>query len=436
MNKVLVVFKREYLAQVQSKTFLITIILMPILMGGSILVQKFVGDGVDTKDRKIAIIDRTGQLFEPIQQLAAARNEREIKNDEGVLTRPPFVLTQVEPAADVKQQHLELSQQIKAKKLNAFLDIGPGLLRSAATDDTTDDVRYHSQSPTDREFINWLNGRLNQLVLPARFEEAKLSADIVSKAIRPIDVRNLGLIKVDESGNVKDAEESDRFTAFVVPYGFCMLMFMAVMISGPQMMQNIIEEKMQRIAEVLIGSIPPFQLMLGKLLGVMGVALTLLSLYLVGGFIVADYYDMADLLPVSQIVWMLVYGALAMVMFGAVFSGIGAACSEVKDAQSLLMPVMIFIILPLMMIVPIIQAPNGPLATWMSFIPPATPMIMITRMAVPPGIPWWQPYAGVPLVLAFSAFCVFAAGRVFRIGILIQGKPPKASELAKWIIKG
>jgi len=436
MNKVMVVFKREYLAQVQSKTFLVTIVLMPILMGGSILVQKFVGDGVDIKDRRIAIIDRTGQLYAQIEQLAQQRNEKNITNDAGEKIRPAFKLTQVAVEEDAQAQRLALSNQIKDKTLDAFLDIGPGVLGSAATDAEADEVRYHSQSPTDREFVRWLNGRLNQLVLPARFEEANLAPDVVSNAIRPIDVRNLGLIKVDEAGVVKDAEEADRFTAFVVPYGFCMLMFMAVMISGPQMMQNIIEEKMQRIAEVLIGSIPPFQLMLGKLLGVMGVALTLLGLYLGGGYFVADYYGKADLLPISQIVWMLVYGALAMVMFGSIFSGIGAACSEVKDAQSLLMPVMIVVILPLMLIVPIIQAPNGPLATYVSFFPPATPMIMITRMAVPPGIPLWQPLVGIPLVLLFSVFCIFAAGRVFRIGLLIQGKPPKAGELAKWIVKG
>ena len=436
MSKVMVVFKREYLAQVQSKTFLVTIVLMPILMGGSILVQKFVGDGVDTKDRKIAIIDRTGRLFDSIQTLAQKRNDNDITDENGKKTRPAFELTQVAPEDDAQAQRLELSKQVKAKELDAFLDIGPGVLKSAVESKTGDEVRYHSQSPTDREFVRWLGQRLNQMVLPARFEEANLSPDVVSNAIRPIDVRNLGLISVDESGKVKDAEETDRFTSFIIPYLFSMLMFMAVMISGPQMMQNIIEEKMQRIAEVLIGSIPPFQLMLGKLLGVMGVALTLLGLYLGGGYFVADYYGHADMLPVSQIIWMLVYAALAMIMFGSIFCGIGAACSEVKDAQSLLMPVMIVVILPLMVIFPIIQAPNGTLATYMSFFPPATPMVMITRMAVPPGIPLWQPFAGIPLVLLFSIFCVFAAGRVFRIGLLIQGKPPKAGELAKWIVKG
>lgn len=435
MNKVLVVFKREYLAQVRSKSFIITLVMMPLLMTGSIVVHGLVGDGVDTRDRQIAVVDHTGSVFESLKTQSEFRNANETTNDAGKTVRPKFTLSAVEPATDRQAQQLELSGRVKAKELDAFIEIGAGVIRSQAVENA-DFVRYYSDSPNDREFLRWVQGALNQYVLSQRFDEANLPADVVQNAIRPIDIGNLGLVSVDASGKIKDAEETDRLTTFLVPYGFCMLMFMAVMVSGPQMMQNIIEEKMQRIAEVLIGSIPPFQLMLGKLLGVMAVSLTLISLYLAGGYFVANYFDKSDLIPLSQIVWMLVYGAAAMLMFGAIFSAIGAACSEIKDAQTLLMPVMILVVLPLMLIVPIIQAPNSPLATGVSFFPPATPMMMITRMAVPPGIPMWQPIAGVPLVLAFSAICVFAAGRVFRIGILIQGKPPKISELLKWVVRG
>ena len=435
MNKVLVVFKREYLTQVQSKSFIITLVLMPLLMVGSILVQRFVGDGVDTKDRQIVVIDHTGILFDAVKQAAEARNADQITDESGRIVRPRFLLSAADPEPDAVQQRLALSKRVSSKEIYAFVEIGPNLTGSSP-DEAADFVKYYSDSPTDREFVRWIRGPLNQLVLSKRFEEANLSPEAVEGAIRPIDVSNLGLVSVDAAGKIKDAEEADRMTAFLVPYGFCMLMFMTIMVSGPQMMQNIIEEKMQRIAEVLIGSIPPFQLMLGKLLGVMAVSLTLIGLYLAGGYFVADHFGKTDLIPPSQIAWMLAYGAIAMVMFGSIFSAIGAACSEIKDAQSLIMPVMVVIVLPLMLIVPVIQAPNGPLAMWVSFFPPATPMMMVTRMAVPPGIPIWQPIAGIPIVLAFSAFCVFAAGRVFRIGILIQGKPPKMGQLVKWIVSG
>lgn len=435
MSKVFVVFAREYRTQVQSKSFIITLVLMPILMGGSILLSKIFGDGVDTRDRQIAVIDHTGALFEPLKAAADGRNTTETTNEKGKRILPLFLLKEVKPAADPKQQQLELSNQVRDKELYAFVEIGRNLVAGAPADEG-DFFRYFSNSPTDREFQQWVSFPLNKLVMTARFDEAKLAAQVVAGAIRPIDVENLGLVSVDESGRIKEAEEADRAAAFFVPYGFCMLIFMAIMVTGPQLLQNIVEEKMQRIAEVLIGSIPPFQLMLGKLLGVVGVSMTLTSLYLAGGWFVADYYGRAELIPLDRIGWILAYGALAMLMYGSVFSAIGSSVSEAKDAQNLMMPVMLVVVLPLMLIIPIIKAPNGALATGVSMFPPATPMMMVTRMAVPPGIPMWQPVVGIVGVVLFTVLCVFAAGRIFRVGILMQGKPPKLGEMVRWAITG
>lgn len=435
MNKVLVIFQREYLAQVRSRTFLTTLVLMPVLMGGSIFIQGLVGDSVDTRDRPIAVIDRTGVLAEKIRELGEERNRKETTDESGRPIAPRFLITAVPPEEDAQRQQLELSAKVRSKELFAFIEIGPSVIRSSP-EENADYIRCYSNSPTDREFTRWLYGPLNQIVLSHRFVEANLAADVVKGAIRPLFIENLGLVSQDKTGRIMKAEEADPIKAFIVPYGFCMLMFMTIMISGPAMMQNVIEEKMQRIAEMLVGSISPFRLMLGKLLGVISVSLTLIGLYLLGGYVVADYYQQTDLIPMSQISWMLIYAALAMVMFGSLFSAIGAACSEVKDAQSLMMPAMLVIVLPLMLLVPVIRAPNGALATWVSFFPPATPMMMVTRMAVPPGIPAWQPFVGVAGVLLFSVFAVFVAGRIFRIGLLSQGKTPKLWELARWVMTG
>lgn len=435
MSKVSVIIVREYLAQVKSKSFIITLVMMPILMAGSILVSVLLGEGVETKDRRIAVVDHTGTIFEPLHARAEERNKADLLNEKGNRVKPPFLLEEIEPAADLKQQRLELSNKVKNKELYAFVEIGRNLTAGRPAEEG-DFFRYHSNSPTDREFQRWVVMPLNELVMTARFNEVQLPPALVAGAIRPIDIENLGLVTVDESGQIKEAEEADRATAFLVPYGFCMLIFMAMMVTGPQLMQNVIEEKMQRIAEVLIGSIPPFQLMLGKLIGLVGVSMTLLIVYLAGGWFVADYFDRAELIPIERIGWVLAYGGLAILMFGAVFSAIGAACSEIKDAQNLLTPVMVVAVLPLMFIAVIIKAPNGPLATAVSFFPPVTPMIMVMRMAVPPGIPAWQPVVGIVGVIVFTLLAVFAAGRIFRIGILMQGNTPKLSQLMRWAVTG
>jgi ABC-2 type transport system permease protein len=107
-----------------------------------------------------------------------------------------------------------------------------------------------------------------------------------------------------------------------------------------------------------------------------------------------------------------------------------------KEAQAMLTPVTIVTMIPLFVWVNVIREPTSTFATLFSLFPPATPMLMVARIAVPPGIPWWQPTLGVVLVLAATLMCVYAAGRIFRIGILLQGKGPRLGEMVRWVVRG
>ena len=215
-----------------------------------------------------------------------------------------------------------------------------------------------------------------------------------------------------------------------------MLMFMSIMIVCQPMLTSVIEEKQQRIAEVLLGSVSPFQLMMGKLAGNVGVALTIVAVYLLGGYFLAHYYGYTEMLPVRILVWFIAFEVLASLLFGAVFIGIGAACTEIKEAQSLMAPVMIVVVFPLMVWINVLQEPLSKFAMWISLFPPATPMLMMLRLAASPMVPLWQPILGIVLTLLMTLAFVFAAGRVFRIGLLVQGKAPKLAELAGWILRG
>jgi ABC-2 type transport system permease protein len=177
-------------------------------------------------------------------------------------------------------------------------------------------------------------------------------------------------------------------------------------------------------------------LMLGKLLGTVGVSLTLVACYLGGAYYALHTYGMADRIPPEVIAWFLVYQVLAVVMYGSLYIAVGAACTDMKEAQSLLWPVMVLAMLPMFVALPIIREPTSPFAFWASFFPPATPMLMIARQAVPPGLPIWQPLIGVVLVLLTTLFCVYAAGRIFRVGILMQGKGARVRDLVRWVVRG
>jgi ABC-2 type transport system permease protein len=160
------------------------------------------------------------------------------------------------------------------------------------------------------------------------------------------------------------------------------------------------------------------------------------AVYLGGAYGAVRHFGYAEYLTPEIISWFLVYQVLAVFMFGSLFAAVGAACSDMKEAQAMMMPVTLMIMLPLFVWVNVIQEPTSAFATAVSLFPPATPMLMVARQAVPPGIPVWQPLLGVVLMVATTLLCVYVAGRIFRVGILMQGKGPRFGDLVRWVIRG
>jgi ABC-type Na+ efflux pump permease subunit len=169
---------------------------------------------------------------------------------------------------------------------------------------------------------------------------------------------------------------------------------------------------------------------------VVGVALTMAAVYFGGGYFVAIRYSQTDMITPALAIWFAVYLVLALLMYGSLFIAIGAAAGDIKDTQTLLMPVMLVACLPFFALGPIMMEPNGPVAVGCSFFPFATPMLLVARESVPPGVPAWQMATGIAITLATTLFCVWAAGRIFRVGILMQGKGAKLKDLARWVAKG
>jgi ABC-type Na+ efflux pump permease subunit len=164
--------------------------------------------------------------------------------------------------------------------------------------------------------------------------------------------------------------------------------------------------------------------------------MTLAAVYLGAGYWVARYYHVTEYIDTYVFVWFLAFQTLAVFLYGSVFIAIGAACTDLRETQTLITPVMLLASVPVWFLNALIHDPNGSLITAMSFFPPATPMLMVARMAVPPGVPWWQPWVGIVGVLLMTLVCVYAAGRIFRVGLLMQGKGAKVGELVRWVIRG
>ncbi|HEV3116276.1 MAG TPA: ABC transporter permease [Gemmataceae bacterium] len=462
MRKVFVIAARDYRAAVKTKSFLISLLIMPIMMGGSILVQLLLKDNVDTADKRFAVVDRSGgQLAKNLAKEAEIRNSKEILDKDGKQTKPKFLITIERPENDsddgANRLRYKLSEEVRKQELFGFLEIGPDVAKfqpgmkpingPAASNDAEElsrpvserrALRYQSNSATYDAFHKWARGVLNKEVQSERIQAAhvNLSENDIKSLLLPVELVSKGLSTMDEKGNIVEAPDENLAASFGVPAGMIFLMFMLILLGATPLMQAVVEEKMQRIAEVLLGSIGPFDLMLGKLLGMVGVSLTLAAVYLGGAFWAAHRYHFAQFIPTSLLIWFMVYQTLAVLMFGSLFIAIGAACSDMRETQSMTWPVMLLVCIPVFVWFNVIREPNSSFATGISLFPFATPMLMLGRQAVPPGIPIWQPILGVCLVLLTTALCVYAAGRIFRVGILMQGKGAHPGQMLKWVIRG
>lgn len=449
MRKALVIAGREYRAAVRSKAFVVTLVLMPVLMGASVLVQVVFKKLEDTTEKAFAVVDRSpgGRIAEALAADVSIYNAHLTTDPKtGNRIHPSIKLEVVPPTGSdpdaVLRLRAELSKRVEAGELEAVLEIGPDVysLRPDPSPESAPDsqiVRWQAKKPGEDFIGRYLDRRINDAVQRHRLAAAGIDANQVRALQQQVPLRPKGLTRPNrQTGQLEDAADEQRLTSFFLPAVLIGLMFMVIMIGATPAMQGIVEEKGQRIAEVLLGSVTPFELMAGKLLGVVGVSSTMAGVYLGGGVVVAARYGLTDSLSPGLVAWFIVFLLLALLIYGSLFIAIGAAAGDIKDTQTLLMPIMLVACLPFFALGPIMMDPNGKVAVACSFFPFSAPMVLVARQSVPPGVPAWQMATGIAIVLATTVFCVWAAGRVFRVGILMQGKGARFKDMAQWVFKG
>jgi ABC-2 type transport system permease protein len=445
MRKVWVIAKREYLATVQTKAFVIGLLIVPILMGGSLLLQKLLGGFRDTTALTYAIVDQSNNpdLYAALNAGVEEYNAHVLDPLTDRQDRPRFKLRQ-QPLAgssdeDVKMLRVQLSDEVRKGGLDGFLEIGPDVGTPAPADPREAEghrgLRYQTNHPTHQAFPDLAKLTITAAIQKRRARERHVDSSTVRAVMRPVELQIKGLTKLKD-GNAVDETDRGRFATLIVPGVMMVLMYMIVLMGATPLMQGVVEEKMNRVAEVLLGSVRPFQLMLGKLIGMTGVSLTMTAVYLAGLYWSARYYGFADYVAPDLVAWFLLFQALASLMYGSLFISVGAACTDLKETQTLMWPVLLLAMIPMFVMGIVLEEPNGPVAIGLSFFPFATPSLMVARLGVPPGVSLWQPVAGTGVVLLTTLLCVYAAGRIFRIGLLLQGKGANFGQLLRWVVRG
>ncbi len=442
MNKIKIIILREYLTRVKKKSFIVMTILGPILMA-SIWVLPVVLATVNTDIKSIQVLDETG--------LFAHR----------------FTDTET-------MKFVPVTIDVEIAKNNLLKSGDYGLLWIPKTElSVPSTAMFYSSGQASLEVTSHIKG-----IMKNEVESLKLEASGVDPSILRSIKSNiiLNTIKITESGS-----EEKSFTEISMGVGLFsgVLIYMFIFIFGAQVMRGVMEEKTNRIVEVIISSVKPFELMMGKIIGVAMVGLTQFGLWIVLtlGIVTVlqatvldtkqltkseqiftgqgkvlnedqlkdisaqmqadDSFNMQIIEAITSINYGVMIGAFLFfflggyLLYAALFAAIGSAVDNETDSQQFMMPVTIPLILSMVMLGMIINNPSGSVAFWFSIIPLTSPIIMMLR--IPFGVPAWEIALSAGLLILGFLFTTWFAAKIYRTGILMYGKKVNYAELWKWL---
>ena len=437
MHQILLLAKRDYLASVRTKAFLFGLVFAPLMLGGGFLILGLMRGNVEV-DRRVAILDRTGLVAPAVIQLAQEKNRRDMFDKlTGRRIMPRYQFEVVQPAsASSAAQRLALSNRVRRRELFAFLDIGPEALHPSAEPDAVS-AGYYTEAGGLDTFQQWISEPVNQALRRVRLAQFGLDPNRSAEALRPVSLESRRLVLQDpKTGAIHEPGNTGRAATVAVPYAMMLLLLMIVLLGSETMLPAVAEDKLQRVFEMLLVAATPFELMAGKVLAAVGRSLTGSFFYIAGALLALQALALTSLVPLGLLPWFLVYVVAEVTIISSLAITLGAACGSPQDAQSLNQVVILPVVVPVLIMPPILQQPNGALANILSFFPPFTPMLMLLRQAIPGAVPAWQPWIGLAGVVAFGAAVTWTASRIFRVAILFQGAVPKLPELLRWAAKG
>lgn len=441
MNKINLIIQREYLSRVKKKSFIVMTILAPILFAGLMIVPGIMATMGDKEDKVIAVIDETQIL------------DGAIKNQEYLR----FEYLEETSFSSLKENFAESGYY-------AILYIPNNIL-------TVEKVQLFSDKQTTLGVNAHISRDLNSFLEKIKLANENVPLDILDRINTNISVETLQWTSTGEE------KASSAGLASGIGYGAGFLIYFFIFMYGAQVMRGVMEEKSSRIVEVIISSVKPFQLMMGKVVGVALVGLTQFVLWVVLTFVLiagaqtllvgksasgstqqmvqsvmekqtagavqdidvsefervfSDLSDKVKNVPLGQIIASFLFYFLGgYLLYASLFAAIGSAVDNDTDTQQFMLPITIPLILGIFVMMNAMQAPHAPLAFWFSMIPLTSPIVMMVR--IPFGVPLWQLLVSGSLLIIFFMGTIWLAAKIYRTGILMYGKKVSYKELWKWI---
>ncbi|PTN08568.1 ABC transporter permease [Mangrovibacterium marinum] len=444
MNKALLILKREYLTRVRKKSFIIMTLLVPFIFAAMTILPAWLAMQDDHEERTIAVYDGSGIFLGRLES--------------SDYTRFHFI---------PREEYLRVKEDLKSSPFYALLFIPPNILSANRAQLFSDkQVTIDVKNGIDRRLEQILEGDKKQTVI----DQIGIP-DLEQKLAATHTNIQLETIKVGEQGEtVKSSTEIAMGVGYIA--GFVIYMF--VMMYGMMVMRGVMEEKTNRIVEVIISSVKPMQLMFGKIIGIGLVGLTQLAFWvIIGGAVIAgvqtfgggegvqsvqathdlmstpgmaaapmvqeqqqnmaiEVIDMVGNLNLWLIVGTFIFYFLGgFFIYASLMGAVGSAVDQDEDAQQFMFPLMLPLIFSIIILFPVVKNPEGALAFWASIIPFTSPIIMMVR--VPFGVPGWELLLSMTVLLASIVGVIWVAGKIYRTGILMYGKKVSVKEIVKWL---
>jgi ABC-2 type transport system permease protein len=421
MSRILKVAQREYIETVKTKTFLIGIFMVPVIVVGIIFFTSRISED-EAGPRppvKVAVTDLSKQLSDDIE---ARFDEYNTSNPERQIHFEMLEADQENFEQMVYRQKAEL----RSEKLDVYVVLEEDVVEGSGTV-----TLYTCNTKASGLDVLWkVENLFREAIVNRRYELEELDPQLLAK-LRQVPTEQVEIGSPGDEEHIQD--ESEIIVGMMVPFFFMYLMFMGVFGSGQQMLTSIIEEKSSRVMEVLLSALSPFQLMAGKIVGLAGIGLTVISLWAVAAYMAASWQGLKIDSSTELLLYFAVYYILGFFLFSSLLAGIGSICNTLKEAQSLMMPISLVLILPLLSWFNLANNPDGTFARVLSFLPPLTPMVMVLRVSATSDIWLVEILASMVLLAATVLAVMWMAAKVFRTGVLMYGKRPGLREVLRWL---
>ena len=420
MRKVWAVIRREFLERVRSKWFLVSTVLGPLFMIGVTVMPSVLATRSGRVNQIVLLDEGAGGFAERLKTQLEASGRYVVRTVQADGGRQDAVRD-------------SLTDAVRSEALDGFLTVSSATVESGAAE-------YRGRNVSSLRDMGVMEGLLRQSVVTERLTSHGVNPAIVQEAQRGIDLKTLRITKHGATG------ESGMVT-FFLGYGVALVLYMIILIYGINVMRSVLEEKQTRIIEVLVSSLRPFQLMLGKVVGVGGVGLFQFGIWAATGYLMVHFRaQILGLFHVSAeqisavtmpaiggglLAVVAAYFILGFLLYSALFAVVGASVTADSEAQQAQQPVMMLLVFSLIVSFAALNDPAGQMAVVTSMIPFSSPIIMPVRVATS-DVPASQLALSLAISAATSVLVVWLSARVYRIGILMYGKRPNLKEMWRW----